>query len=427
MRPWDCYKDVRVVTGSCSPLTRATGEFLRKCGWLASTASIAEQGSKIAIAIAPPADSSKGADQPISCKLVVGSCQLSTVLEVVENAEFPDHTVLSQWHIHIGRKDFEDLQRYAWDSDICYLSVKPDVAGKGHLECLKYAHTQSEMMVAMIANWRADQQWASTKALLTHAAIFGSSMPCLVYLREVMGCAWDAKGSECTLAFQRGDLELLQQQYISRQRRQIVLLQRLRTLQLLISAPYAIGGMKPCYRCGDKWYLLAHVIREGSQFSQPCKALISPGSCTTVTRATGEFLRRCGWLASKAAPSKYGSEVATADGADSSKELAQLFHCKLVVGSCQLSTVLQVVEDVEFLDDSVLSRWHIHIGTKDFEAMERSAWDSDVCYLYANPVLGRGDPMWPPNCPLKCHSFTEALKNGHPDCLRHRHKVRVMS
>ncbi|CAL8472332.1 g11875 [Coccomyxa elongata] len=64
--------------------------------------------------------------------------------------------------------------------------------------------------------------------------------------------------------------------------------------------------------------------REGEQFLQPCKALICPGNCSTVTRATGEFLRRCGWLASKAAPSQHGREIAIVDSADSSKDIDQL-------------------------------------------------------------------------------------------------------
>ncbi|BDA44873.1 hypothetical protein COCOBI_06-3510 [Coccomyxa sp. Obi] len=146
--------------------------------------------------------------------------------------------------------------------------------------------------------------------------------------------------------------------------------------------------MKPCYRRGEDLYLLAHVIREGSQFQQPCKALISPGDCPIITRATGEFLRRCGWLTYEAAPSEEGSETAIVQRAASSKGTAQLIHCKLVVGKCQLSTVLQVVENVHFSDHCVLSKWHIHIGGKDFEALQYNSWDSDICYLSANRELG---------------------------------------
>ncbi len=103
-------------------------------------------------------------------------------------------------------------------------------------------------------------------------------------------------------------------------------------------------------------------------------------NCPTVTRALGEFLRRCGWLASKAAPSEHGSETGVVDSIDSTDQL--------VVGSCQLSTVLQIVEDVEFSDHSVLSKWHIPIGRKDLKALQRCAWDSDICYLSASPELG---------------------------------------
>ncbi|BDA47183.1 hypothetical protein COCOBI_10-0280 [Coccomyxa sp. Obi] len=148
--------------------------------------------------------------------------------------------------------------------------------------------------------------------------------------------------------------------------------------------------MKPCYQRKDEFYLLAHVIREGDQFLQPCKALISPGNCPAVTRATGEFWRRCGWPTNEAAPSVEDSETGTADRADSPEGTAQLVCCKLLVGSCQLSTALEVVEDVDLSDRCGLSRWHIHIGREDFEALERDSWDSDICYLsvQVNPAIG---------------------------------------
>ncbi len=70
-----------------------------------------------------------------------------------------------------------------------------------------------------------------------------------------------------------------------------------------------------------------------------------------------------------------------------------MIHCKLVVGSCQLSTVLQIVEEVDFPDHSLLSKWHIHVGSKDFEALQHMAWDADICYLAADPELGEGASM----------------------------------
>ncbi|BDA48762.1 hypothetical protein COCOBI_12-4440 [Coccomyxa sp. Obi] len=182
--------------------------------------------------------------------------------------------------------------------------------------------------------------------------------------------------------------------------------------------------MKPCYRRQDEIYLLAHVIKEGRNFQQPCKALISPGNSPTVTRATGEFLRRCGWLASEAAPSEEGGDIATADSPDSCKGTAQVVHCKLLVGSCQLSTVLHVVEDVDFSDQCALSTWHIHVGSKDLEVLQCNGWDMDICYLSADHELCRFGS--PPNCPFSCESFTAALCNGHPDCLTHWHTVKVL-
>lgn len=59
-----------------------------------------------------------------------------------------------------------------------------------------------------------------------------------------------------------------------------------------------------------------------------------------------------------------------------------------MVGKCQLITVLQVVENVDSPDCCLLLKWHIHIGTKDFEALQQNAWDSDICYLSANVKLG---------------------------------------
>ena len=75
-------------------------------------------------------------------------------------------------------------------------------------------------------------------------------------------------------------------------------------------------------------------------------------------------------------------------GKEASNDMTQLVHCTLVVGKCQLSTVLQVVDDVEFSDHRVLSKWHIHIGRKDFAALQQMAWDSDICYLPISPELG---------------------------------------
>ncbi len=74
-------------------------------------------------------------------------------------------------------------------------SVLPYAAHKGHLECLKYAHTHGcpylpkRMMIAVVR---------------------ASSIPCLAYVRDVMGCPWDPNGIESSIAFQWGDLERLQ-------------------------------------------------------------------------------------------------------------------------------------------------------------------------------------------------------------------------
>ncbi|BDA47210.1 hypothetical protein COCOBI_10-0550 [Coccomyxa sp. Obi] len=172
--------------------------------------------------------------------------------------------------------------------------------------------------------------------------------------------------------------------------------------------------MKPCYRHEDNLYLVAHIIREGDQFAQPCKALISPGP--TVTRATGEFLQRCGWQADS---SKQDGELADVDIAGPPEGTAQLVHCRLLVGNCQLNTVLQDVENVFSSEDCLLSNWHIHIGSEDYETLQRKAWDSDVCYLSASPELGQLGRL--PDCPLNCDSFLTAIENGHLDCLSYRH------
>ncbi len=112
------------------------------------------------------------------------------------------------------------------------------------------------------------------------------------------------------------------------------------------------------------------------------------GNSPTITTASREFLPRCGWHASEPAPTEQDCEVATVDKSDSSRRTAQLVHCKLVVGACQLSTVLQVVERLDSPDHCVLTNWHIHVGDKDFEDIQRNAWDADMCYLAANPEQG---------------------------------------
>ena len=121
--------------------------------------------------------------------------------------------------------------------------------------------------------------------------------------------------------------------------------------------------------------------------------------CPTVTRATCDFLRRCGWLTCEATPLEEGSEVA--NGRPQSLEgTNQPNHCKLVIGSLQLNIALQVEENADFLDDIMLSKWHIHIGRKDFEALQCNAWDSDICYLAVDPDLG------------ETHSPKSAMKTG---------------
>ncbi len=112
------------------------------------------------------------------------------------------------------------------------------------------------------------------------------------------------------------------------------------------------------------------------------------GHCPTVTRVTRKFQRKSGWHASKTAPIEQDSEIAIVDRPGSSKETAQLVHCKLVVGACQLSTVLQVVDSVDLPDRCVLKNWHIHAGEKDLEALQRDAQDAEICYLAANPKQG---------------------------------------
>ncbi len=80
-------------------------------------------------------------------------------------------------------------------------------ARRGHLECLKYAHTHG-------CPYNASGPVTLTRddfrpLYLTTQAVLSYRMPCLAYVREVMGCAWDPKGTECKLAFEWGNVELL--------------------------------------------------------------------------------------------------------------------------------------------------------------------------------------------------------------------------
>ena len=74
----------------------------------------------------------------------------------------------------------------------------------GHLECLKYAHTHGcpDTPSRDYCSW-------SMEPLTTQAA-HASSLPCLVYVHEVMGCSWDPEATESRWAFQKGNLELLE-------------------------------------------------------------------------------------------------------------------------------------------------------------------------------------------------------------------------
>lgn len=98
-------------------------------------------------------------------------------------------------------------------------------------------------------------------------------------------------------------------------------------------------------------------------------------------------MQRCYWHTSTAASSEQDNEVATVDRPDPAKETAQLVNCKLIMGSCQLSTVMHVVKSVGSTKSSHSLDWHIHVGSNDFEALQRNAWDADICYLAARPDL----------------------------------------
>ena len=128
------------------------------------------------------------------------------------------------------------------------------------------------------------------------------------------------------------------------------------------------------------------------------------------------------------------------------------------------------MERLDSPDHCVLPNWHIHVGERDLEALQRNAWDADICYLPASPEQGdtlsqevhqdvwklscvylflspclegavygacqggepltkvyfAGHPSSLPDCPLSCASFVAALKNGHRDCLSYWHIVRHM-
>ena len=88
-------------------------------------------------------------------------------------------------------------------------TVLHDATRYGQLECLKCAHTHGCPIAASLPA-SVSLVDSGMPLYLTTQAVYASSMPCLAYVHEVLGCAWDPEGTEYKLAFQRGDLELLQ-------------------------------------------------------------------------------------------------------------------------------------------------------------------------------------------------------------------------
>lgn len=80
-------------------------------------------------------------------------------------------------------------------------------ACSGQLESLKYAHAHG---CPYIASRPFTSYWSGPEPVLQCLAVIGSSVACLAYVHEAMSCAWDIKGSECELAFEAGELEMLQ-------------------------------------------------------------------------------------------------------------------------------------------------------------------------------------------------------------------------
>ncbi|BDA47212.1 hypothetical protein COCOBI_10-0570 [Coccomyxa sp. Obi] len=150
-----------------------------------------------------------------------------------------------------------------------------------------------------------------------------------------------------------------------------------------------------------------------------CKAHISQGKSSSTTKVSKDFVARVGWFASedKETSGQPNSSGQTAGRCASQRP--EHFSCILAVDDCQIETVVETADSATLLESSApfdKVEGHIHICEKDFKALMRSGWDSQICYLDAVPQVVFSRPT---NCPSGCTSFIDALGMGHADCMRY--------
>ncbi|BDA45271.1 hypothetical protein COCOBI_07-0580 [Coccomyxa sp. Obi] len=171
---------------------------------------------------------------------------------------------------------------------------------------------------------------------------------------------------------------------------------------------------KPCYRFGKDLLVLARVTRKEDDSWHLCKAHIGPGICSGTTKMSQDFATRVGWSASEAKDRNCQPNSGRHCASDQPPER---FSCSLAVGGCQIETLVEIMVSPVPPESKAAFEWHMHIGEADFKALERSGWDSQICYA----VPQRGLPSRPPECPSGCTSVTDALGSGHADCMRYWH------
>lgn len=128
------------------------------------------------------------------------------------------------------------------------------------------------------------------------------------------------------------------------------------------------------------------------------------GKSSSVTKVSQDFATRVGWFASESKGRSCQLDSCGHKAGHCAYNQPQgHFSCFLAVGDCHIETTVETTDSLMSSESSAPFVWHIHIGEKDFKALKRSGWDSQICYLDAVPRKGEvSTPCTWPGCPDCC-------------------------